>query len=305
VADDEIPVEEPNWQFEKHCTGTTGEEDAEREADALFGSAKHATKRWRETSTIFATDCVWGLEMEISEDGWAEMTDRPYEEAYVKAKFSISGGSAAIEHTSYEDVGVRFKGYIGSLRQCLKPFGMDIAKCNKLSYKIKFNKFTKGQQFFGLEAVQLHAALGDPTYMRERLSYAMWREMGVPAPRSVGSTLTIKVGERKMVMGVHLLTEVIDEDFTKTYFLDETEGGNLYKEGWPGIMGNPQDPDDPMDGSLAWADTLRSNEQEQDLWRANTWSSCVPFSAEGLSFCTDFVPHPPPPLPPVRCTCWR
>ena len=90
--------------------------------------------------------------------------------------------------------------------------------------------------------LQLHAAGTDPTKMRERLTYGLFREMGVPAPRSSFSDVEITVGgsansgieAHSVTLGVHLLTEVIDGRFTDSYF--PGGDGNLYKEAWPGAV---------------------------------------------------------------------
>ena len=131
-------------------------------------------------------------------------------------------------------------------------------KCRQLSYKLKFNHVNPDARFFGLKMLQLHAAGADPTKMRERLSYGLYREMGVPAPRSAFSTVVLNSGAEDNTpssrLGVHLLTEVIDGRFTEAYF----DGGdrNLYKEVWPGTVGK-------FDGEVkesTFVDALRTNE---------------------------------------------
>jgi spore coat protein CotH len=156
----------------------------------------------------------------------------------------------------------------------LAPFGEHSASCNKLSFKIKFDKFVDGQEFLGLKRLQLHAALSDPTYTREVLSYSVFREMGIAAPRGAPSTISIIIGDRRIVMGIYLLTEVIDSKFAATYF-PKAAGGNMYKEGWPEMRGNPLIPGDPMDGTRGWEYPLRTNQDEQDLRRANGWSKAM------------------------------
>ena len=112
-------------------------------------------------------------------------------------------------------VGIRFKGFFGSLRMCLLSM---MGECSKLSYKLKFDHVDPDARFFGLKMLQLHAAGTDTSKMRERLTYGLFREMGVPAPRSSFSDVEITVGgsansgvkSHSTTLGVHLLTEVID-----------------------------------------------------------------------------------------------
>ena len=68
-------------------------------------------------------------------------------------------------------------------------------QCHKLSLKLKFNYEDKDQRFFGLKKVMLHASLSDTTMMRERLAYSLWREMGVPAPRSVHIGAQLRISD--------------------------------------------------------------------------------------------------------------
>ena len=69
--------------------------------------------------------------------------------------------------------------------------------------------------------------------LRERLAYSLWREMGVPAPRSTHINVKLETEQGSQLLGIHLLTEAVDGRFTKAYF--EGGDGNLYKEAWPGM----------------------------------------------------------------------
>jgi hypothetical protein len=68
----------------------------------------------------------------------------------------------------------------------------------------------------------------DQSLMRERLGYALFREMGVTSPRTAPVRLVIN-GE---FAGLFLLVEQIDRSFTRARFGDGGEG-NIYKEIWP------------------------------------------------------------------------
>lgn len=99
------------------------------------------------------------------------------------------------------------------------------------SYKLKFDMVNPLQRFFGLKRLQLHASIGDPTLMRERLSYSLFREMGVPTVRQTHATVAMN-GHR---LGVHLMTEVLDGRWADANF--NRGDGNLYKEVWPTLTG--------------------------------------------------------------------
>ena len=98
-----------------------------------------------------------------------------------------------------------------------------------MSYKLKFNHVNKSQTIFGLRKLTLHTntASYDGTLMRERLTYSLFREMGIAAPRQVHVRASLVTGQgtcaKTQLLGLHLLTEAIDSRFVKTYF----QGGNL------------------------------------------------------------------------------
>jgi len=93
--------------------------------------------------------------------------------------------------------------------------------------KVKINWEGSDARFFKLKKLQFHSQNLDDSKMRERLGYWLFRQMGVPAPRSVHARLMIN----GVYSGLYALTEQIDGRFTRKNFEDGT--GNLYKEIWP------------------------------------------------------------------------
>jgi hypothetical protein len=86
--------------------------------------------------------------------------------------------------------------------------------------------------------------------MHERLGYWMFREMGVPAPRSTHARVMID-GD---YVGLFAVTEQIDGRLTRENFDDGTR--NLHKEVWPfDASGNLRGADEFIDG-------LKTNEEE-------------------------------------------
>ena len=87
---------------------------------------------------------------------------------YVHADLEIGG-------TRLTNVAVRYKGngtYMGSRMS------------DKKSLKVDLNEFVSGQQFAGVAKINLHNNVTDASWMNEPLSYALYRDAGVPAPRS-------------------------------------------------------------------------------------------------------------------------
>jgi len=97
--------------------------------------------------------------------------------------------------------------------------------------KLKFDEYVVGQRFAGLKRLDFHAMMRDPSHMKDRLGYGLFRAAGVHAPRSVHARLVIN-GEDQ---GLFALVEEIDGEFVEDHFraVDGSGEGNLYKEVWP------------------------------------------------------------------------
>ncbi len=173
---------------------------------------------------IFDQEKLHTFELDLPPAALAQIDADPAAEQYVE-------GSLTFEGETVSPVGIRYKGSVGAFVNCLSgtnwsnPSGNKT--CPKLSMKVKINWNGREERFYGLKKLQFHSQNLDPTQMRERLAYWLFREMGVPAPRSVHARLLIN-GEYS---GIYALTEQIDGRFTRYNFDDGT--GNLYKEIWP------------------------------------------------------------------------
>lgn len=171
------------------------------------------------------------FELNVSGPDLAKINADPSAEEYVEAMLIFEGDTIS-------PVGVRYKGSIGAFVNCLS--GNDWANpsgyktCTKLSMKVKINWEGSDTKFFKLKKLQFHSMNLDPTQMRDRLGYWLFREMGVPAPRATHARLVIN----GVYVGLFSLIEQVDGRFTRYNF--ENGKGNLYKEVWPlSASGNP------------------------------------------------------------------
>ena len=116
----------------------------------------------------------------ISQENLNIINNDPTAEQYVDA-------SLIFEDKIIRDIGVRYKGSIGAFVGCLSgsdwsnPSGYKT--CPKLSMKIKIN-YKEDKKFYDLKKLQFHSQNLDPSKMRERLGYYMFRNFGIAAPRS-------------------------------------------------------------------------------------------------------------------------
>ncbi|MBT6372825.1 MAG: hypothetical protein HOJ86_09165, partial [Acidimicrobiaceae bacterium] len=131
---------------------------------------------------IFDQERLHTFELTLSDEALAQIDRNPSAEEWVL-------GSLTFEGETIDRVGIRYKGSIGAWVGCLSdpdwsdPSGHKV--CTKLSMKVKVNWDDSNREFYGLRRLQFHTMNLDPSQMHERLGYWLFREMGVPAPRSV------------------------------------------------------------------------------------------------------------------------
>lgn len=159
---------------------------------------------------IFNKDLVSEIEIKIDEDSWKDLLENATKEEYYKCDIIING-------ETFSNVGIRAKG-----NSSLSMVASD-SNTDRYSFKIKFNEYIKGQNYYGLEKLALNNNMSDATSMKEYLSYEMFEEMGVATPGF--SYTSIKLNNE--VWGLYLVVEVIEESFIERNF--GSIDGNLYK----------------------------------------------------------------------------
>ncbi|MEJ6807184.1 MAG: CotH kinase family protein, partial [Saprospiraceae bacterium] len=196
---------------------------------------------------VFDQNALHTFELKISESNLAFLDADPVAEEYVEGMLIFQGDTIS-------PVGVRYKGSVGAFVGCLSggnifaPSGEKT--CTKLSMKIQINWEGRDEKFFKQKKLQFHSMNLDPTQMHERLGYWLFRELGVPGPRSVHSRLLIN----DEYVGLFALTEQIDNRMIKYNFDDDD--GNLYKEIWPlSMQGEPY-------SDQKYIDALKTNEDD-------------------------------------------
>ena len=153
------------------------------------------------------------------------------EDRYVKASLRVGD-------TELPSIGVRFKGQFsiwgcvdmatGTRRVRVEPYFGDIDVCQRFSMKLDIDKYDAGARLDGLKKVNLHAMAADPSKMRERLGYSLYRGMNLLAPRAVHARVYIN----GQYHGLFAAVEEVDGRFTANRFPNSGDG-NLYKEIWP------------------------------------------------------------------------
>jgi len=93
----------------------------------------------------------------------------------------------------------------------------------KKSFKVSFNTFTSGGKYYGVEKLNLNGEHNDPSVIRSKVCWDIFRKMEIPAPRSNH----VRVYINNDYYGLYINVEHIDEEFVKSRFT--YNDGNLYK----------------------------------------------------------------------------
>lgn len=158
-----------------------------------------------DSDVLFDDEVVQVLRIELSDEAIAQLEAQPTE--WVRGAIEWKGWR-------FEDAGVRLKGQSSFL-----PIH------EKASFKIKFDEFVEHGEFLGFEELTLNNMRNDPTMLRERLAYRVFREAGVPAPRC--SHVQVWVGSE--LYGLYANVETVDDRMMARWF--EDPDGPLY-EAW-------------------------------------------------------------------------
>ena len=172
-------------------------------------------------NTLFDTSSVIEVDIDISEEDWADLLENATAEEYYDCNVTVNG-------TTYEHVGLRAKGNT-SLSM------VAASDSDRYSFKIKFDEYVDGQSCDGLSKLVLNNNYSDATMMKEALCYDMFAFLGADASLYNYAKVSVN-GE---YWGVYLALEPVEESFAiRNYGSDY---GQLYKPdsmemGGPGKM---------------------------------------------------------------------
>ncbi len=204
-----------------------------------------------EYEALFALDEVKTIRVVISEAEWnALLNDLDHNlrsELYRQADFYFGDDPATAEFVP--QVGFRIRGNHFSrqrpeagagphdpaaslVRTHFKikfnaQFGKDEGAYGPPSYDIPQRAESKRRTFRGVRSLNLKVNRNDPTYLREVLSYDLFRRAGVHTARQAYTKLYIRIGdEPERYLGVYLMGEHVDKSWAKRRF---TKNSYLFK----------------------------------------------------------------------------
>ncbi len=178
---------------------------------------------------FFSANHVPELRITVTEADLQKLRENPRN--YIRSQISEDG------QKNYKSVGLKLKGAAGSFQ--------DVDQ--KPAFTLNFDKFTKKQEFHGVEKVYLNNSVQDESYSNEWLCSLIFRAGGIPAPR-VGHA---RVWLNDRDLGLFVIKEGYDAKFIARYFKESK--GNLYDGGFvqeldaPLEKDNGDGPDDRSD----------------------------------------------------------
>lgn len=128
-----------------------------------------------------------------------------------KKPFSWFPADVRVNGVAIPNVGVRKKGFIGSLDR------------DKPSLKLDFKRFEKGRRAAGLKQLTLNNNKQDPAAIHQFLAYQFFRDAGLPAARANHALVAVN-GE---TLGIYSNVESMDDLFMDRRFAGKT--GTLYE----------------------------------------------------------------------------
>jgi hypothetical protein len=112
---------------------------------------------------------------------------------------------------TFGKVAVRYRGNGTYLNSLYGP---------KQSFKVEVNKVDKTQRVAGVRTLNFVNAIPDFSYVHDALAERLFRDLGVPSPRTSYAYLTVDAPGRfaNQPLGLYVLIENIDEDFAADRF---------------------------------------------------------------------------------------
>jgi len=154
-----------------------------------------------EAEPLFNPSAVAEIDFTLPPASLQKLEEEPETDEYQHAEITVKVGG--VTH-SLADVGFRLKGGHGSFRELT----------GKAAFKVKFAEFVKKQKLLGLKKLTLNNMVQDPSMVHETLTYELFRDLGLPAPRTGYASVRIN----GTLYGTYLNLETYDDTMLPRFF---------------------------------------------------------------------------------------
>jgi spore coat protein CotH len=157
----------------------------------------------REEPDFFDDSFIHEVDIHLSAEARTGLRRDPY--TYVE-------GSVTVDGNAFDRVAIRLRGKYGSFRRLGQ----------KPKFKLDFNRYVPDQRLGPYETLALNNEVVDCSYLREPTGYAVFRQLGLPAPRTAFTHVTVDDEDYGLYVGL----EFPDDTFLEAHYDDPS--GNLY-----------------------------------------------------------------------------
>jgi spore coat protein CotH len=159
-----------------------------------------ATAAAQEMEEFFDDGVVHEIRLTINSKDWSALKSNFKENIYYPCSLQWRG-------VTVRNVGIRSRG-LGS-RSGTKP-----------GLRVDLDRYAADQTFLGLKSFVLDNLVQDASLLRERVSMAFFRRMGIPAPRETHARLFVN----NQFVGLYAIVETIDKGFLSRNLGQDSEG---------------------------------------------------------------------------------
>lgn len=194
------------------CSGDqvkTGAQGGTENAEAEKEATEKKNEKLSYEEKIFDNSYVHTIDVQIADEDWSDLKENPLD----KTKYEVN---VTIDGEEIEDVSFATKG-----NTSLSSIASD-EDSDRYSFKLNFGKFVEGQTYYGLDKLNLNNIYADATYMKDYISYEIFKAAGAAAPLTSYVFITVN-GED---FGLYLAIEEIGESFLERVYAG---AGELYK----------------------------------------------------------------------------
>lgn len=190
-------------------TAATAQQTAQTETVGQAEATEPTAEDGSVYNGLFETDRVHTVDVTISEEDWADLRQNPLSKTKYRTDVVIDGET--VEQVSFATKGNTSLSFVAS-----NPDN------DRYSFKLNFGKYNKGQTYHGLNKLSLNNLYADATYLKDYLSYLLFRRAGVEAPLTSFVWLTVNGADHGLYIAI--------EDVSEAWMARTNEGeGVVYK----------------------------------------------------------------------------